>query len=121
MYKRTQTVGETNQSYVSAGRKMLDVQGTERAISLVWGIINQGSSCFQVATNSKLSIQEDPWLPSIPSFRIPNSVVIPPNLQFVRHLMNCDGSAWDDRKVSAVFSPSIGCKILQTPYSRRGA
>lgn len=108
------------------GRKLLDVQGTERAISWVWGSIKQcipflrEGACFQVATLSKLNIKDDPWIPSIPGFRVPDSVVIPPHLHFVWRLMKGDGSSWDDRLVSAVFPPAISQKILQLPILDEG-
>lgn len=108
------------------GRKLLDVQGTEKAVSWVWGSIKQclpflrKGTCFQVATNSRIRIKEDPWLASSPEFRVPATVDIPPYLYFVRHLMTEDGTAWNVPKVTTLFPPSICHQILQTPILEQG-
>lgn len=56
----------------------------------------------------------------MPNFRIPDEVVVSPNLQFVRHLMNTKGTQWDEEKIEAIFPNSLNSQILQTPILAAG-
>lgn len=92
-----------------------------------WGSIKQCiptfciGACYQIAANSTVNIKNNPWLITTLDFRILEEVEIPSHLQFVRHLMEADGTQWNTGVIPSIFPTAISNNILNTPISTKGA
>lgn len=67
-----------------------------------------------------MNIKNNPWLITTLDFRILEEVEIPSHLQFVRHLMEADGTQWNTGVIPSIFPTAISNNILSTPILQRG-
>lgn len=102
-------------------RRLLNSNLTRQSYSWFWGGIKgcldtlRKGYCFQIGKSSTIRIRDDPWLPSIPGFQIPEDTNIPLHIQVVSDLMYPEGSQWDQEKVCSIFNPQLSKIICETP------
>lgn len=107
------------------GRRCLDFQQTRRSVSWVWsgithcGQLMEKGTCYQLGKSSRVNLREDPWIPSLPSFKLPAHLPIPTNFHYVRDLMAADGLHWNEHMITAIFLAHIRTHILNTPILER--
>lgn len=108
------------------GVRILDAGRTRGAASWVWSGIRhcfqllRAGACIQIGARSLTRIKGDPWIQSLPKFRIPDDEDIPPHLLFARDLMNPDGVSWNRNLILSSVPQHIGQLILKTPILEQG-
>ncbi|KAL0408606.1 UNVERIFIED_CONTAM: putative ribonuclease H protein [Sesamum radiatum] len=78
----------------------------------------QLGTCFPVSARSAIKIWEDPWIPSIDSFKPPKSPDLNPNWpSMVRDLIDRDGNTWKLEVIAEIFPSTIVKEIkkIQIP------
>lgn len=103
------------------GRRVLNFEQTVRSSSWIWaGIVKCSDSlkkglCITVGKNSLSHIRDDPWLPDMTNFVLPNEVSLNDQLFYVRDLKISYGSSWNTTIVSKNFPLAVRDVILNTP------
>lgn len=108
------------------GRRLLYATQLFGSSSWLWNCIKhciphlREVACFHIEERSTCKIIGDPWLPTLPGFRIEDDFPLDHRLRFIRDLMDSTGSCWDCRKIQANFPPHICSAILNTPILEKG-
>lgn len=101
------------------GRHITDFQCTSKSPSWIWKGIQcckhllDTGLCFKVGADSGLRVAADPWIPDIPTFKLPADMVLPANIRYVRDLMTDQKLAWNPRLLRDLFGPEL-CRIIQS-------
>lgn len=106
------------------GRRILDLQHSQKPASWVWSEIKscynslRKGICYKIGQDSLVHTYKDPWLADLPHYTIPTGVPQADALFYVRHLMTQDGKEWNNNVIQANFSPSLYQSIISTPISQ---
>lgn len=101
------------------GRRVLDLQRTTTASSWIWQGIEKCKEslyrgiCFTIGHQSIARIRDDPWIPALPSFKIPAELPILDHFQRVTDLLTADKTAWDVTLLQSIFPLNL-CRIIQS-------
>lgn len=88
----------------------LDLGGIKNIIPiLIAGV------CYQVGRISMLLIKGDAWLYNFEGYTIPDDIMLPQSVAFLRDSMDSDEKDWDHAKFYNLFPRYLGDVICNTP------
>lgn len=93
------------QSFLSSDSSTSNSSWIWKDILSTKDIIVKGS-CLSISSNSKVRIWEDPWIPTLPSFKPshnPNTTLHFPYFNLVRNLMFANSNCWNISLVYELF------------------
>lgn len=107
------------QSKYLGGRRSLDNEQISNHGSWIWNNILKWMESLKrglylkVWSNTSLRIWEDPWIPSIPTFRPPFEFQTPNSPYFISDLMEQGHQEWDRQPILQIFPEHLANAIFK--------